>query len=120
MGNGESGSGGSKSQDALPFYTRDEDYGPLGEKTGIKCSLKNRLIGFGICCAIGWIVSLLGTLSLLFNHEVTKFAILYSIGQIISITGYPYHNQVRASWPPPRNKQKTCSKEAGSFSPAYI
>ena len=89
MGNSSSDNNGSSSdnKDSLPFYSRDDDYGPLGEQTGVKCTMKNRLIGFVVCCGIGWLIAFLSTVTLLVSHNRTKFAILYSIGQIINITG---------------------------------
>ena len=90
MGNsGSDNNNETLSKQNLPFYNREDEYEELSEKTGIKCSLKNRLIGFGVCCAIGWLISILSTLTLLIHHSQSRFAILYSIGQVISITGYP-------------------------------
>lgn len=49
--------------------------------------MKTRIIGFAVCCAVGWLFSILGTIVLIFKHSVTQFAILYSLGQIINIIG---------------------------------
>lgn len=77
----------------MPFQSRDDDYSPLGEqdefsKTFNNCSMKTRIMGFVICCGVGWVISILGVLSLIIKHNVTQFAILYSIGQVLNIVGY--------------------------------
>lgn len=54
--------------------------------------MKTRIIGFAVCCAVGWFFSILGTLALVIKHSITQFAILYSLGQIINITGYISYN----------------------------
>lgn len=70
---------------------REDDYNPLGEddefSKQFKCSMKTRLIGYGVCCIVGWLFSFLGTLSLVLHHDTTLFAILYSLGQVLNITG---------------------------------
>jgi len=53
----------------------------------MKCSYKTRIIGFVVCCAVGWLLSILGVLVLIIKHEVTQFAVLYTLGQIVNITG---------------------------------
>lgn len=97
MGNanegGESSDSGNKKK--LPFFTREEDdYNPLGEDNelskNLKCSMKTRVIGFAVCCGVGWLFSILGTISLVIKHNIVLFAIMYSIGQILNITGYIY------------------------------
>ena len=72
----------------------------------MKCSYKTRIIGFIVCCAIGWFLSILGTITLFIKHDVTQFAILFSIGQILNITGYHFINVVHVSWQLHRNKLK--------------
>jgi len=54
----------------------------------LKCSYKTRIIGFIVCCSVGWLLSILATLVLVIKHEVSQFAVLYSIGQILNISGY--------------------------------
>ena len=39
---------------------------------------------------IGWVLSTAASIIYILNHKVVMFAILYSIGQIINITGYIY------------------------------
>lgn len=91
MGNtndGDEGSGKSK----MPFQSREDDYSALDSEDNqlsktLKCSLKTRLIGFAICCIFGWILSILGVLVLVIKHNITQFAVLYSIGQVLNISG---------------------------------
>lgn len=54
-----------------------------------KLSLQHRLIGFITCGCIGYFLSFLGSISL-FTGDVTTFAILYVIGNIIALcaTGF--------------------------------
>eukprot|EP00126_Sphaerothecum_destruens_P009041 Sdes_comp20413_c0_seq6m14452 len=51
------------------------------------CSLshKTRIYGFGICFVVGWILSLFSTLSLSLGR-VTNFAVLYSLGNVVSLS----------------------------------
>lgn len=49
--------------------------------------MKTRIIGFAVCCAVGWLFSILGAIALVIKHSVVQFAILYSLGQVINITG---------------------------------
>ena len=49
--------------------------------------MKTRLLGFVVCSAVGWLISLLGVLVLVLKHNVAQFAILYSIGQVLNIVG---------------------------------
>lgn len=95
MGNSNDSDEGS-GKNKLPFQTRDDDYSPLGEQDefskSLKCSMKTRLIGFIACSAIGWFLSILGVLVLVIKHDVTQFAIMYSLGQVLNITGYFFLN----------------------------
>ncbi len=52
-------------------------------------TLKERLTGFGICVGIGFIIQFLsfGSLLGLLTGKASKFAILYSLGNIVSIVG---------------------------------
>lgn len=52
--------------------------------------MKTRLLGFVVCSAVGWLISLLGVLVLVLKHNVAQFAILYSIGQVLNIVGYSF------------------------------
>lgn len=86
---GTSESEPERSSGKMPFSTRDDSYSELGENVdkALKCSYKTRLIGFIACCGIGWFLSILGTLSLIFHHNLVQFSILYSTGQISNIVG---------------------------------
>ena len=49
---------------------------------------KQRLIGFAVCSALGYVISTVGTLTLFggfTNENIQTFAVLYVIGNIISI-----------------------------------
>ncbi|KAL4250445.1 Protein transport protein SFT2 [Abortiporus biennis] len=46
-----------------------------------------RLYGFGGCLAIGFILSLLGSILLFLPGQLGSFAILYALGTIISLVG---------------------------------
>jgi hypothetical protein len=52
-------------------------------------SLKERLIGFGICFGLGFLIQFLsmGSLVGLFLGKTSKFAFLYTLGNIISLLG---------------------------------
>lgn len=51
-----------------------------------KLTFKERIMGFVICSAIGYILSILSTLSLLMGkRDMTKFGITYTLGNLISI-----------------------------------
>ena len=52
-----------------------------------KCSLKTRLIGYVVCFVIGWLLSILSSIVFIIKHDTTVFAIFYSMGQILNITG---------------------------------
>ena len=54
-----------------------------------KCSWKTRVLGWVICFAIGWILSILSSIVFIIKQDTTVFAIFYSIGSILNITGYP-------------------------------
>jgi Got1/Sft2-like family len=63
----------------------------LSNQNGNKArtNLKQRFYGFGICFAAGFMISFFSTF-LLFSGKVSAFAILYSLGNIISLiaTGF--------------------------------
>jgi|JI6StandDraft_1071083.scaffolds.fasta_scaffold23853_1 hypothetical protein len=52
-----------------------------------KCSLKTRLIGWIVCFSLGWLLSIITSIVFIIKHDTTVFAIFYSIGQILNITG---------------------------------
>jgi hypothetical protein len=54
-----------------------------------KCSYKTRVTGWVVCFLIGWVLSLLSTIVFILKHNTTTFAIFYSLGQVLNITGYP-------------------------------
>lgn len=81
MGN-ESGKGGLFEEDK-GSYAELKD----GMEKCCKCSLKTRIIGWIVCFAIGWLLSFFTTVVFIINHNTVTFAILYSAGQIINISG---------------------------------
>jgi hypothetical protein len=52
-------------------------------------SFKERLIGFGICFGLGFLIQFMsmGSLVGLFMGKTSKFAFLYTAGNIISLLG---------------------------------
>jgi hypothetical protein len=52
-------------------------------------SLKERLIGFGICFVLGLLIQFLsmGSLVGLFLGKTSKFAFLYTLGNLVSLLG---------------------------------
>lgn len=52
-----------------------------------KCNIKTRIIGWVSCFCIGWILSIITTVVFIMKRDYTMFAILFSIGQILNITG---------------------------------
>jgi len=66
----------------------------VGEEDNESCfpsmSLKDRLIGFAICFGIGTLLQILsmGSFIGILVGKTSKFAILYTLGNIVSITGY--------------------------------
>ena len=52
-------------------------------------SLTQRLIGFGICCTIGFVIEVLsfGSFFGLFSKDPSKFAILFTLGNIFRLLG---------------------------------
>jgi len=63
------------------------------EETNDSCfpslTFKERLIGFGICVGLGFLIQFLSMGSLIgfFLGKTSKFAFLYTLGNIISILG---------------------------------
>jgi hypothetical protein len=74
-----------------------------------KLSYTQRLIGFGSCCGLGYVLSLAGTLTLIggpTSKNITIFAVLYVIGNIIALlaTGFLLgpKSQCTKMWDPSR------------------
>ena len=58
----------------------------LLDENGIqKANIQQRFYGFGICFGAGFLISFFSTF-LLFSGSISAFAILYSLGNIISLT----------------------------------
>jgi len=52
--------------------------------------MKTRIIGYVICFIVGWLLSIAATIMLFVQHNVAGFAIMFSIGQVLNITGYNF------------------------------
>lgn len=66
-----------------PFHSNDaEDGFNIGKYFSL--SYEQRLYGFGIFCAIGLLLSLIGTI-LIFTMNITGFAVTYTFGSISMI-----------------------------------
>mmetsp|Transcript_6204 Transcript_6204/g.561 ORF Transcript_6204/g.561 Transcript_6204/m.561 type:complete len:84 (-) Transcript_6204:277-528(-) len=54
-----------------------------------KMSYKERLVGFGLCCGLGWFIQLMsfGAVFALIAGKPEKFAISYSLGNFLSLLG---------------------------------
>ncbi|KDO28142.1 hypothetical protein SPRG_06189 [Saprolegnia parasitica CBS 223.65] len=61
------------------------------EEAGCGCqklTKKQRMIGFGICFGLGYVISFISTFALLAgSRNGAKFGILYSLGNIIALCG---------------------------------
>ncbi|GBB85551.1 hypothetical protein RclHR1_12040003 [Rhizophagus clarus] len=70
-----------------------------------KLTRTQRLYGFGICFVLGFVISLLATLTL-FTGSFTGFAVLYTIGNTISLlsTGFlvGFKKQIKTMFAPVR------------------
>jgi len=74
-----------------------------------KCSWRTRIIGYVVCFAIGWILSIIATMIFFIKHNIVLFAILFSIGQVLNITGYNLLLKLDpAFWPLLKHKLKIC------------
>lgn len=71
-----------------------------------KLSLKQRAIGWIVCSVIGWVLSIFATISLLTSTEATTFAVLYSIGQVLNITGSVFLSTPKGQWKAMTNKSR--------------
>ncbi len=49
--------------------------------------MKTRLIGYVACFVVGWLMSIAATVMFFAKHNIPGFAILFSIGQVLNITG---------------------------------
>ncbi|EPQ32115.1 uncharacterized protein PFL1_00312 [Pseudozyma flocculosa PF-1] len=58
----------------------------FSKKLGIDLTRQQRMIGFGACLGIGFVMSILGSV-FLFTGSLVSFAILYSVGVVVSLTG---------------------------------
>ncbi|KAN0066548.1 hypothetical protein ACQY0O_000642 [Thecaphora frezii] len=58
----------------------------FSKKLGIELTRQQRMIGFAACLVLGFVLSILGSV-FLFTGSLTSFAILYSLGVVISLTG---------------------------------
>lgn len=62
-----------------------QEKGLLGQiDEAVTLSWKNRLIGFGCCFAFGLLLTFI-SIPMLWTMQVTKFAVLYSVGSVVSI-----------------------------------
>jgi hypothetical protein len=97
------GNKSNKSTDlALPnFLSTDK-----GQSCCPKLTLKQRAIGWLSCSIIGWVLSIMATISLLTSSEATTFAILYSIGQMLNIGGSVFLATPKGQWKAMTNKSR--------------
>ena len=63
-----------------------------------KLSYQHRAIGWIICSILGWILSFIGTMLLTFSDKYATFAVLYSIGQILNISGSCFLSTPKGQW----------------------
>ncbi len=82
MGNESNKEGGLLEGDKSSYKQLKDDLSQT-----CKCSLKTRIIGWVVCCLVGWLLSILSSIVFIIKHDITIFAIFYSIGQILNITG---------------------------------
>ncbi|EAR94704.1 vesicle transporter SFT2B (macronuclear) [Tetrahymena thermophila SB210] len=70
------------------FFTKKSKSDELLDSCCPKLSYKQRLIGFIVCSAIGWIISILA-MGVFFsrNKDIAFFAVLYTLGNIVCIMG---------------------------------
>ena len=78
--------GGSEGTSILPSFSEESAF----DKCCPKLSYKHRLIGFCCCAALGWALSLVGTLVLvgaMTPENVRAFAGLYVVGNVSNCGG---------------------------------
>lgn len=61
-------------------------------------SLKERIVGWLVCCFIGWVLSFLASVSLVASDDVAAFAVMYSLGQILNILGSTLLATPKSQW----------------------
>lgn len=87
--------------DAMPnFISKNE------ESCCPKLSIKHRAIGWLCCSILGWVLSLFATVSLMTSNDMTVFAVLYSIGQILNIAGSVFLSTPKGQWEAMTNKSR--------------
>lgn len=101
---GESSSGNSITE-SIPGFQED----PACAKYCPKLTYQQRLIGFFSCAVFGWILSLVGTLTLIggaTDENIRIFAILYVLGNVIALSATGFllgpKSQCRKMWAPTR------------------
>lgn len=81
-----------KSGKKILVFEDDKDQGSYDElkaevTKACKCSLKVRMTMFCICFALGWLMSILAVIVYFTSKDVTRFAILYGLGQSVNLAG---------------------------------
>lgn len=89
----------------VPTFTEESAF----SKCCPNLTYKQRLMGFVGCCCIGWVLSLVGTLTLIggaTQKNIAIFAILYVVGNIVALSGTGFllgpATQCRKMWDPTR------------------
>ena len=87
-----------------------------------KCSIKTRIIGYVVCFAVGWLLSIGATIMFFVKHNIPVFAVLFSLGQILNITGYILYKFFRSCFlATPKTQIKDMFKKARIwFTIAYL
>jgi hypothetical protein len=101
MGN-TSDTSGKSSDNPLPNFLS----GSKEKSCCPKMTLKQRAIGWLVCSVIGWLLSIMATISLLTSSDATTFAILYSIGQMLNIAGSVFLATPKGQWKAMTNKSR--------------
>lgn len=71
-----------------------------------KLSYRKRITGWIVCSVIGWVLSLMGTITLALSDSIVAFAVLYSIGQIINIVGSCFLSTPKGQWKAMKKKER--------------
>ncbi|GFR48075.1 hypothetical protein Agub_g9913 [Astrephomene gubernaculifera] len=62
-----------------------EEKGLMGQlDEAVTLTWKQRFIGFGVCFGFGFLLTLI-SIPMLWTMQITKFAVLYSIGSVVSV-----------------------------------
>ncbi|PNH10950.1 Vesicle transport protein SFT2B [Tetrabaena socialis] len=70
---------------AMVGLNEQEEKGLIGQiDEAVTLTWKQRLIGFGCCFGFGVLLTLI-SIPMLWTVQITKFAILYSVGSVISV-----------------------------------